>query len=64
MAWVPYVIAVDSGTAALHLAMLAAGIGPGDEVLVPANTFIATAWGVAYVGATPSFCDVDLETKS
>lgn len=59
-----HVVAVDSGTAALHLAMIAAGIGPGDEVLVPANTFIATAWGVVYVGARPIFCDVEPDTAN
>lgn len=59
-----HVVALDSGTSALHLAMIAAGIGPGDEVLVPANTFIATAWGVIYVGATPVFCDVDHATAN
>ena len=36
---------VNNGTSALHLAMLALGVGPGDEVIVPANTYIATAWG-------------------
>lgn len=51
-------VAVSSGTAALHLAMIAADIGAGDEVLIPAHTFIATAWGPAYVGATPVLCDV------
>lgn len=54
-----HAVAVNSGTSALHLAMAAAGIGPGDEVLVPAHTFIATLWGVLYVGATPVLCDVD-----
>jgi dTDP-4-amino-4,6-dideoxygalactose transaminase len=57
-----HVVAVDSGTAALHLAMIAAGIGPGDQVLVPANTFIATASSVVHAGARPIFCDVDPET--
>mgnify|MGYP001809596921 CR=1 FL=1 len=52
-------VAVSNGTAALHLAMLALGIGPGDEVIVPANTFIATAWGVSHAGATPVFVDCD-----
>jgi dTDP-4-amino-4,6-dideoxygalactose transaminase len=57
-----HAIAVNSGTSALHLAMAASGIGPGDEVLVPAHTFIATLWGVIYVGATPVLCDVDAAT--
>jgi dTDP-4-amino-4,6-dideoxygalactose transaminase len=52
-----YAIGVNNGTSALHLAMIALGIGQGDEVIVPANTFIATAWGVSYVGATPVFVD-------
>lgn len=59
---VPHVVALNSGTSALHLAVLAAGIGFGDEVLLPANTFIATAWGVVYAGAVPVFCDVDPQT--
>lgn len=50
---------VSNGTAALHLAMLALGLGPGDEVVVPAMTFAATANCVLYVGATPVFADVD-----
>jgi dTDP-4-amino-4,6-dideoxygalactose transaminase len=52
-----YAIGVNNGTTALQLAMLALGIGVGDEVIVPANTFIATAWGVSHVGATPVFVD-------
>lgn len=52
-----YAVGVNNGTSALHLAMLALGIGAGDEVIVPANTFIATAWGVSYTGATPVFVD-------
>ena len=52
----------SSGTAALHLAMVALGLGPGDEVLVPALTFVASANAVSYVGATPVFVDVDPET--
>ena len=59
---VEHAIATNSGTAALHLAMLAAGIGPGDAVLVPALTYIATANVVRYVGAEPVFCDVDRAT--
>jgi len=54
-----HAIGVNSGTSALHLAMIAAGIGPGDKVLVPANTFVATVWAILYVGAEPVFCDVD-----
>lgn len=54
-----FTIGVNNGTSALHLAMLALGIGAGDEVIIPANTFIATAWGVSYVGATPVFVDCD-----
>ncbi|MFY1597912.1 DegT/DnrJ/EryC1/StrS family aminotransferase [Micromonospora sp. WMMD737] len=52
-------IAVSSGTAALHLLLLAAGIGPGDEVIVPTLTFTATAASVAHVGARPVLADVD-----
>jgi len=54
----PHAIAVSSGTAALHLACRAAGLGPGDEVIVPAFTFIASASAARYVGATPVLCDV------
>ena len=54
-----YAAAVNNGTNAIHLGLLALNIGPGDEVIVPANTFIASAWGVSYVGATPVFVDVD-----
>ena len=52
-----YALGVSNGTTALHLAVLALGIGPGDEVIIPANTFIATAWGVSHAGATPVFVD-------
>lgn len=54
-----YAIAVNSGTSALHLAMIALGIGHGDEVILPANTFIATSWAPTYTGATPVFVDCD-----
>jgi dTDP-4-amino-4,6-dideoxygalactose transaminase len=54
-----YCVGVSNGTTALHLAMLALGIGQGDEVIIPANTFIATAWGVSHAGATPVFVDCD-----
>ncbi|MBL7719297.1 MAG: DegT/DnrJ/EryC1/StrS family aminotransferase [Flavipsychrobacter sp.] len=57
-----YAVGVNNGTTALQLAMLALGIGPGDEVIVPANTFIATAWGVSHVGATPVFVDCHPDT--
>ena len=57
-----YSIGLNSGTSALHLAMLALGIGHGDEVIIPANTFIATAWGVSYTGATPVFVDCTADT--
>lgn len=56
---VKHAIGVNSGTSALHLALIAAGVGPGDKVLVPSLTFIATAWAALYVGATPVLCDVD-----
>lgn len=52
-------VAVSSCTAALHLVLLALGIGPGDEVLVPSLTFVATANSVLYTGATPVFVDID-----
>lgn len=55
-------IAVNSGTSALHLGLLAAGIGPGDEVIVPSFTFAATANAVALTGATPVFADVEPDT--
>lgn len=56
-----YAVGVSSGSAALELALRASGIGPGDEVLVPVLTFIATAASVTAVGATPIFVDVDPE---
>ena len=52
-------VAVNSGTSGLHLGLLAAGIGPGDEVVVPSFTFAATANSVALTGATPVFADID-----
>ena len=57
-----YASGVNNGTSALHLAMLALGVGPGDEVIVPANTYIATAWGVTYTGAVPVFADCTADT--
>lgn len=58
----PAALAVNSGTAAMHLALLAAGIGPGDEVVVPALTFCSTALVVEHVGATPVLADVEPDT--
>lgn len=57
-----YAVATASGTAALHLALRLLGLGPGDEVIVPALTFIATINPVVYVGATPVVVDVDPQT--
>jgi len=54
---VPHAVATVNGTAAIHVALLAAGVAPGDEVLVPAFTFVATANAVAYCGAHPVFLD-------
>ncbi|MEI6070744.1 MAG: DegT/DnrJ/EryC1/StrS family aminotransferase [Verrucomicrobiae bacterium] len=56
---VKYALAVSSGTAALHCAMVGAGAGPGKEVICPATGFVATSMAAALVGATPVFCDVD-----
>ena len=53
---------VNNGTSALHLAMNALDVGEGDEVIVPANTYIATAWAVVYTGATPVFADCTADT--
>jgi len=54
---VRHMLGVNSGTAAIHFALLALGIGPGDEVIVPAHTFIASASGISYTGAKPVFVD-------
>jgi dTDP-4-amino-4,6-dideoxygalactose transaminase len=59
-----HAVAVSSCTAALHLALLAAEVGPGDEVVVPSLSFIATANAVRYVGAIPVFADIDEATQN
>jgi dTDP-4-amino-4,6-dideoxygalactose transaminase len=55
-------IAMNSGTSALHLALLAAGVGPGDEVITVPFTFVATTAAIGYTGATPVFVDINPET--
>jgi len=57
-----HAVAINNGTAALHAALLAAGIGPGDEVIVPSFTFFATASAVSMTGAKPVFVDVNEKT--
>ena len=57
-----YVQGVNNGTSAIHCALAALGVKAGDEVIVPANTYIATAWGVTYTGATPVFVDCTPDT--
>ncbi|MBZ9936036.1 DegT/DnrJ/EryC1/StrS family aminotransferase [Mesorhizobium sp. BR1-1-16] len=54
-----HAVAVNSGTSALHLALLAAGIGPGDEVITVPATFVATTAAIVYTGATPVYVDID-----
>ncbi len=61
---VRHCVALNSGTSALHLALLAAGAGPGDEVITTANTFIATAEAISYTGARPVFVDIDPTTAN
>ena len=57
-----HAVGCNSGTDALHLPLVAAGVGPGDEVVVPAFTFFATAEAVSYTGAKPVFADIDADT--
>ncbi len=57
-----YAIGISSGTAALHIALEAMGIGPGDEVITVCNTYVATAFAVSYCGAMPVFVDIDPKT--
>ena len=61
---VKYCVALNSGTSALHLALLALGIKPGDEVITTPNTFIATAEAICYAGAKPVFVDIDPKTAN
>ncbi|MCR5215350.1 MAG: DegT/DnrJ/EryC1/StrS family aminotransferase [Lachnospiraceae bacterium] len=58
----PHASGVNNGTTALHVAMMALDLQPGDEVIVPANTYIATAWAVSYCNATPVFVDCTPDT--
>jgi dTDP-4-amino-4,6-dideoxygalactose transaminase len=60
----PYVVSVSSCTAALHLSLVALGVGPGDEVICPSLTWCSTANAALYVGAKPVLCDVDADTLS
>jgi len=59
-----HAIGIGSGTAALHLALRALGVGPGDEVITVPNTYVATAFAITYVGALPVFVDVDPATAN
>lgn len=59
---VDYAVGVDSGTSALELALRAYGVGPGDEVITVANTFMATALAISFTGATPVLVDIDPDT--
>jgi len=61
---VKHCVAVNTGTSALHLALLAAGVGPGDEVITTSNTFIATAEAISYTGARAVFVDIDPATAN
>jgi dTDP-4-amino-4,6-dideoxygalactose transaminase len=59
-----FAVSVNSATAAMHLALKAIGLEPGDEVIVPTNTFIATAEVVTYFGAVPVLCDIEEDTHN
>ena len=60
---VSHCVGVNSGTSALHLAMRCLDVGPDDEVITVPMTFVATAWAISYVGATPVFVDIDPATR-
>src|SRR6185369_7990810 len=60
----PHAMALNSCTAALHLSMIAAGVGPGDEVITVPHTFAATANAIVHTGATPVFVDVNVRTQN
>src|SRR5262245_15880302 len=55
-------IGLNNGTSALHMALLACDVGPGDEVITTPATWISTSWAISYVGATPVFVDVEPDT--
>ena len=59
-----FAIGCNSGTSAVHMALCALDIGPGDEVITVSHTFVGTVWGVLYCGATPVFVDIDAETMN
>jgi dTDP-4-amino-4,6-dideoxygalactose transaminase len=63
-AWlgIEHVVAVNSGTTALHAALIVAGVKPGDEVVTVSHTWISTAWAISYAGATPVFADIEETT--
>ena len=61
---VPHAVALNSCTSALHLALIACGVGPGDEVITAPNTFIATCHAIAYTGACPVFVDVEPDSRN
>src|SRR5580658_2760202 len=57
-----YCVGLNNGTSALHLALEACDIGPGDEVITTPHSWISTTWAISYVGATPVFVDIDPST--
>lgn len=59
---VRHCVGLNNGTSAVHLALLACGIGPGDEVITTPHTWISTSWGISYCGARPVFVDIDPKT--